>query len=177
LSKQETKEVAATAARTAVEVVGPPTRVILRVIFIILFVAVSLWIIVKLTGVILLLVLSIFFAYLVSPLVDFLTRTRTISGRSIKIPRAIAIILSYLIILGAIAVAVLVVLPTLSNQLPEFATQAKNYWKTVGDQSQQLNQWFRNRRIPGPVVDAVNQQIPIVVEKVGATVSEFVTAS
>jgi predicted PurR-regulated permease PerM len=111
LNTQETKEAAATAARAAVEVVGPPTRVILRIIFIILFVAVSLWIIVKLTGVILLLVLSIFFAYLVSPLVEFLQRPRHIGRTVVEVPRAIAIIMAYVIILGAVLIAIFVVLP------------------------------------------------------------------
>src|SRR6185503_16790751 len=69
MSSNETKEVAASAAKAAVEAYGPPTRVILRVIFILLVVVGLLWIISKITGIILLLVLSIFFAYLVSPLV------------------------------------------------------------------------------------------------------------
>ena len=74
----ETKDAAVTAAKAAVEAYGPPTRVILRVIFILLVVIGLLWVISKITGIILLLVLSIFFAYLVSPLVEFLRRPRTI---------------------------------------------------------------------------------------------------
>ena len=89
-----------TAARAAAEVVGPPTRVVLRVIFIIIFVAVVLWIVFKLTGVILVLVLSIFFAYLVSRLVDFIRRPRRLGQRELKIPRGISILIAYLLILA-----------------------------------------------------------------------------
>jgi predicted PurR-regulated permease PerM len=177
LSKEETRDATVTAARTAAEVVGPPTRVILRVIFIFLIVVVLLWIIVRLTGVILLLVLSIFFAYLVSPLVDFLGRPRRIGQRTIAIPRALAIILAYLIILTAILLAIYVVLPSLGNQFPEFAGQAKGYWKTLGERSQQLNEYFRSHRMPDPLVNAANNAVPKLVEKVSATVSEFVSAS
>ena len=177
MSKKETNEAATTAARTAAEVVGPPTRVILRVIFIILSVAVVLWVVVKLTGVILLLVLSIFFAYLVSPLVDFLRRPRQIAQRDIAIPRTLAIVLAYVIILVAIFVAVTVVLPSLGNQFPEFATQARGYWKTLGERSQELNEYFRSRRMPGPLVEAANSAVPRVVEKISTTASEFVSAS
>jgi predicted PurR-regulated permease PerM len=177
LSKKETNEAATTAARTAAEVVGPPSRVILRVIFIILSVAVVLWVVVKLTGVILLLVLSIFFAYLVSPLVDFLRRPRQIAQREIAIPRTLAIVLSYVIILVALVVAVTVVLPSLGNQFPEFATQARGYWKTIGERSQELNEYFRSRRMPGPLVEAANTAVPRVVEKISTTASEFVSAS
>src|SRR6185295_17784706 len=92
-----------------------------------------LWVISKITGILLLLVLSIFFAYFVSPLVEFLRRERTIGGRTVAIPKVIAIALSYLIILTVIVFAVFVILPSLSNQFPEFADQAKSYWKTLGD--------------------------------------------
>ncbi len=70
--KKENQETAVAAAKVAVEASGPPTRVVLRLIFILLAVVIVLWVISKITGIILLLVLSIFFAYLVSPLVEFL---------------------------------------------------------------------------------------------------------
>ena len=173
---KEAKEASVTAARTTAEIVGPPTRVILRVIFIILFVAVTLWVIVKLTGVILLLVLSILFAYLVSPLVEFLRRPRQLGKRILAIPRSLAIILAYIVILGAVVIAITVVLPSLGNQFPEFAIQAKGYWKTLGERTQQLNEYFRSRRMPEPLVDAVNNAIPKIVEKISATASEVVSA-
>ena len=177
MNKKETNEAATAVVRTAAEVVGPPTRVILRVIFIILFVAVVLWVLVKLTGVILLLVLAIFFAYLVSPLVDFIRRPRQIGKQNIRVPRAVAIVLAYFVILGAVIVGVFVVLPSLGKQFPEFATQAKGYWKTLGERSQELNEYFRVRRMPGPLVEAVDVAVPRLVEKVSSTASEFVSAS
>ncbi|HEY6805183.1 MAG TPA: AI-2E family transporter [Pyrinomonadaceae bacterium] len=173
MNKQETKEAVTTAARVAAEVVGPPNRVVLRVVFIILAVAGVLWVIYKLTGVILLLVLSIFFAYLVSPLVDFIRRPRRIANREIKIPRGISIVLAYLAIMVVILLAIFVVLPSLSAQFPEFATQAKDYWKALGDKSQQLNQYFRSRRIPDPVVDAAKNEIGLIAGRASTTASEL----
>lgn len=177
MNKQDTKEAATTAAKAAVEAYGPPTRVILRVIFIILLVLVVLWMLAKLTGVILLMVLSIFFAYLVSPLVEFIRRPRQVGKRVIAIPRPLAITLAYIIILGAVAAAVFLVLPTLGNQFPGFALQAKVYWKSLGEKAQQTNEYFRFRRMPEPVVNALNDAVPKVIEKVSATASEFVSAS
>jgi predicted PurR-regulated permease PerM len=176
-NRQTTKDTAATAARAAVEAYGPSTRVVLRIIFVVLAVIALLWIIAKITGIILLLVLSIFFAYLVSPLVEFLRRPRTIAKREIAIPKVVAIALSYLLILSAIAFAVLVVLPSLSNQFPEFVDQAKSYWSSLATKTQQLMEYSRLRRLPGPVVNEVNKAVPIVVEKIGSTVTEFATAA
>ena len=177
---KETKEVAvtaATAAKAAVEAYGPPTRVILRVIFILLVVIGLLWVISKITGIILLLVLSIFFAYLVSPLVEFLRQPRQIRGREIAIPKTAAIGLSYLILLGAVVLAIFVILPSLSNQFPEFVNQSKAYWKSFGERPPQIVEDWRLRRLPPTVVNAVNNAIPKVLERVSQTGTEFAGAA
>ncbi len=177
MSDETTKEAAATAAKAAVEAYGPPTRVVLRIIIILLVVIGLLWIISKITGIILLLVLSIFFAYLVSPLVEFLRRPRHVGGRTLAIPKAAAIALAYLIILAGIIIAVFVVLPSLSYQFPEFATQAKSYWQSLGDKLQQFVEYSRSKRMPAPVADAVNSAVPQVRDTVVYTVTDFFKAS
>src|ERR1044071_7688297 len=139
-----------------------------------LAVLIVLWVISKITGIILLLVLSIFFAYFVSPLVEFLRRQRTIRGRTIAIPKVVAIALSYLIILAAIVFVVFVILPSLSSQFPEFAGQARGYWKSLGQRTQQIVTY--SNRMPPPVVEAVNNAVPKVVDKVSETATEFATA-
>jgi predicted PurR-regulated permease PerM len=156
---------------------GPPTRVVLRVIFILLVVIGLLWVISKITGILLLLVLSIFFAYLVSPLVEILRQPREIGNRTIAIPKVAAITLAYVLILAVVVVAIFVILPSLSNQFPEFVSQAKAYWQSFGERAQQIIEYSRSRRVPGPVVNAVNKAIPQVVEKIGATSTEFATAA
>jgi predicted PurR-regulated permease PerM len=168
---QETKEIVRTATKAAVEASWPPTRAILRVILIVLAVAVTLWVIVKLTGVILLLILSIFFAYLVSPLVEFLSRPIHVSGRKLAMPRALAIAISYLIIVAAIVAGIYVLVPRLGSQFPEFAQQARGYWTSVGAKMQGWVEYSRSHRMPGRLLDAINSAIPSVIEKVSQTVS------
>lgn len=177
MNKDTTKEAAVTAAKATMEAYGPPTRVVLRVIFILLTVIALLWVISKITGIILLLVLSIFFAYLVSPLVEFLRRPRRLNNRVVALPKAVAIPLAYLIILAAIIFAIFVVVPSLGRQFPVFAGQAKEYWKSLGDKTQQVIEYSRSRRMPGPLVDAVNNAVPRLIDTVSVTVTEFVTAS
>jgi predicted PurR-regulated permease PerM len=168
---EETKEVAAIAARAVVDASWPPVRAILRVIFIALLVVAALWVLYKLTTVILLLVLSIFFAYLVSPLVEFLHRPRKMGAVRIAMPRALAIGLAYLLIFAAVIIAFYFVVPQLANQFPQFAQQAQNYGKAISGKTQQLNEYFKQHRMPGGVVEAVNNAVPVVVEKIGASVS------
>jgi predicted PurR-regulated permease PerM len=176
VDRETAKDNAAVAAKAAVEAShGPSTRVVLRVIMVLLAVGVVLWVISKITGILLLLVLSIFFAYFVSPLVEFLRRQRTIGGRTIAIPKVVAIALAYLIILAAIVVAVFLILPSLSNQFPEFADQAKSYWKSLGDRTQDVIKY--SRRLPAPLVNTINNAVPKVVDAVSATATDFATSA
>lgn len=176
-NKETTKEAAATAAKAAVEAYGPPTRVILRVIFIIFFVLAALFLTYKLTGIILLLVLSIFFAYLVSPLVEFIRRPRTIGARTVALPKVLAIGLAYVIILGVVVISVYAILPGLVNQYPEFSAQAREYWASLGERIKSVSEFSRSGRLPQRLVDAVSERVPHVVNSIGAIVGEFVTAT
>ncbi len=163
---------ARTAAHAAAEASWPQTRAVLRVILIILIVAVTLWVIVKLTGVILLLVLSIFFAYFVSPLVEFLRRPIPLGKRNIALPRTAAISLAYITIVAVIVLGIYFLAPRLGSQFPEFTEQARGYWTAVGDKTKGMVEYFRTHRMPGPLLDAVNKAIPSVIEKVSLTASE-----
>jgi len=170
---QDTKEAAEVAAGVVAEAIWPPTRAVLRVILIILAVAVTLWLLVKLTGVILLLVLSIFFAYFVSPLVEFLSRPVRVQGRQLAIPRTLAIALAYIIIAAVTVGGIYFLAPGLGSQFPEFTEQARGYWSSVGEKMQGLLTYFRARRMPGPLLDAINGAIPGVIERVSQTVSSI----
>ncbi|MGH9880280.1 MAG: AI-2E family transporter [Pyrinomonadaceae bacterium] len=168
MSDRETQnDLARRVARAAVDASWPQKRVILRVVIIVLLVAAAIWIIIKLTGVILLLVLSIFFAYLVSPLVDFLRRPIRIAGRELAMPRVLAIVLAYLIIVAALVAIILLVVPRVGSQFPEFAEQARGYWRTLGAKTQAISEYFRVHRMPEPVLDALNN--------VAASIGHYVT--
>ena len=175
MQSKETKEVARTAGKAAAEASWPHTRSVLRIILIILAVLVTLWVIIKLTGVILLLILSIFFAYLVAPLVEFLSRPIPISGRKVAMPRALAVLLSYLLIIGVIVVGIYFLAPRLGNQFPEFTEQARSYWNAVGGKTQSLVDYFRAHRMPGPLLDAIHGAIPRIIERVSHTAESVLT--
>lgn len=155
----------------------PPVRVILRVILVILLVYILIQVISIITGIILLLVLSIFFAYLVSPMVEFIRRPRKMGERTIAIPKVAAISISYVAIIAAIVFAIFVIVPSISNQFPEFAAQAREYWQSLAAKTQQLVEYSRSRRMPDKVVDALNSAVPKVSDTVLHTVTNLFSAS
>jgi predicted MFS family arabinose efflux permease len=81
------------------------TRSVLRVLGIVLAVALALWLVYALGSVLLLLVLSIFFAYLLSPVVELVRRPFARRGHEGWLPRAAAIGIVYLVLFGSIALA------------------------------------------------------------------------
>lgn len=132
------------------------TRVVLRIIVLLLAVAALLWIIYKLTAVILLVVLSVFFAYLVAPLVDLVQRPIRLGKRERMMPRGLAIAIVYVVLFVGIGLAIYFLAPQLGAQFPEFKKQATDYYKTITGASDRLNQYFKQHRMPEGVVDAVN---------------------
>lgn len=173
--KRETREIAEAAALAAAPA-WAQTRVVLRVMLVALALAAALWIVYKLTTILLLLVLSIFFAYLVAPLVEFVHRPITVGGRSRTLPRGVAIGIVYLFLFSAVGLVIYLLVPRLGSQFPEFAEQARVYSKTIGGSIERLNEYLRQRNVPPGFIEAINSNAPRLAEKVGEFVSVVATS-
>src|SRR6266513_3465431 len=147
------------------------TRVVLRIIVLLLAVAAFLWIVYKLTTVLLLLVLSIFFAYLVAPLVDLVEKPVRIGGRVRRMPRGLAIGIVYLFLFAVVGAGIYFLVPQFAAQFPEFKQQATAYYKSITDASDRVNQYFTQHRMPPGMVKAVNDTILGVIAKGGEVAS------
>jgi predicted PurR-regulated permease PerM len=135
------------------------TRVVLRIIVLLLAVAAVLWIVYKLTTVLLLVILSVFFAYLLAPLVDLVQRPIRIGARERVIPRGIAIGIVYVVLFSGIGLAIYFLAPQLGAQFPEFKLQASAYYKNITSISDRINQYFLQHRMPEGIVKAVNNTV------------------
>ncbi len=165
--QKEVAEVAETAAVAAAEASWPQTRAVLRLILIVLGVAAIIWALYLLEGVILLLVLSIFFAYLIAPLVEFVHRPVWLrgSGRKHFIPRTLAIGVVYLLLFGGLGLAVYLLLPKVGEQLTEIGRQAPTYSKTLSESTQKLERFYQ--RIPSPARESVQETVSETIHTVG----------
>src|SRR5713226_9305398 len=160
-----------TAPKENAQMAWAQTRVVLRIIVLLIAVAASLWIIYKLTTVLLLVVLSLFFAYLVAPLVDLVQRPILIGRRERVIPRGIAIGIVYVVLFLGIGLAIYFLAPQLSAQFPEFKLQATAYYKTIESASVRINQYFTQHRMPEGVVKAINNTVLGVIARGGELAS------
>lgn len=173
---KKTQEVAETAAATATEVGWMRTRFILRVIFTAILVWFAaralLWAFQALESVILLVVLAIFFAYLIAPLVEVVRRPFMVRGREHIMPRAGAIGIVYLGIFGSVGLALYFLLPGLGNQITEFAKNAPGYFTSARARAQSMNDFYERYNIPGRARDTINKNITHVIETAGAYTTE-----
>jgi predicted PurR-regulated permease PerM len=168
--------VAETAAVTATEVGWMRTRFILRVIFIAILVwfgaRALLWMFEALESVILLVVLSIFFAYLIAPLVEIVRRPIYVRGREHLMPRVLAIAIVYLTMFGSLGLVLYFLLPGLGNQVTQFAKNAPGYFTSARARAQSMNDFYERYRIPQSAREAINRNVTHVIETVGAYTTE-----
>ena len=172
--RQEVKEVAETAAVAAAEASWPQTRAILRIIFIALAVAAALWLLYILESVILLVVLAIFFAYLIAPLVEFVHRPFKMRGREHIVPRPLAIGVVYLFLFGSVGIALYFLLPRLGTQITEFGAQAPSYLTSARARAESLNRLYDNLQLPAGVRNTVKNNVDHVLSTVGQYTTEGV---
>lgn len=103
------------------------TRVIVRVLLIILAIAVVAWVLYSLRTILLLLVLSVFFCYLIAPIVRLFEEPIYLAGKEIRLSRGPAIAVAYVLIGGALFAAIRLLIPVLGEQLPKLAGELPGY--------------------------------------------------
>jgi len=131
----------------------------LQILLLLIGVAAALWILYRLRGILLLLVLAVFFAYLVAPLVGFCRRPVVVRGRKFVLPLPAAIGVVYVFIFGSLAAAFVLLLPVLNDQLDELVTEVPSYLARVQDRWQSWQTGYQSRALPQAVREAIDRAI------------------
>jgi predicted PurR-regulated permease PerM len=147
------------------------TRAILRVVLLLLAVGAGLWLLFALQGVIVLLLLSLLFAYLIAPLVEFLCRPVPWGRRPWAIPRPVAIAAVYLALSVSVGIAGYVLLPLLGAQVTEFGRQVPTYMAYARDQLQAWQHFIHPDHFPQGVREAIDRTFSRTVDAAGDSLS------
>lgn len=135
----------------------PQSRAPLQVILIILAVAAAAWVLYRLERVVVLLVVAMFFAYVVAPLVRFAEHPFRIAGRPRRLSRGLAIGLVYVVILGSAGAGTVILLPTLTEQLGEAVSRAPVYAESFRAWAQGWSRYYERARLPVEVREGINR--------------------
>ena len=167
-------EVAATEARARV-VVRAATRTSMWLILFALILYYSIegviWVFKALTGVLLMIVLAVFFAYLIAPLVELVRGPFEVRGQERRLPRYAAIAVVYVAIFGSLALTTWLLLPRIGDQLAEFARQAPIYLTSARVRAESLNQIYERLSLPPVVRSKANEMVSSAITEAGKYVT------
>ncbi|MCU0240359.1 MAG: hypothetical protein MUC29_13045, partial [Pyrinomonadaceae bacterium] len=124
MAEKKIREMKQTARRVFIDPSTPSIQSILRVVLVVflglIIVAASLAAIYYLSSLIFLIILSIFFAYLINPLVRLIRKPFRDRHLEKFMPRSLAIVISYLIVFTVVGLGISYLAPRLIEQAKEF---------------------------------------------------------
>jgi predicted PurR-regulated permease PerM len=133
------------------------TTVILRVLLIVAAIVAAILVLYSLRTVLLLLVLSVFFCYLIAPIVRLFEQPLYLLNRELKLPRGIAIILVYILIGGTVFLASQVILPILGQQITALGKELPSYFSQGAASARKwlegADGWLRRLKLPAQSQD------------------------
>ncbi len=165
-----------TARRVFIDPSTPPASSIIRVITISMAVLVltflALVLLYKLSFLLFLVVISIFLAYLFDPLVKLIRKPFKVRNRDKLMPRSLAIVISYLLVFGVLAISISYLAPQVAEQIREFADNLPNYAQSFQTQLEALNNRYE-KLIPDRYQEEINQNITSFVTYATASLTAF----
>lgn len=120
------------------------------------------WVFHALTAVLLVVVLAVFFAYLISPLIELVRKglaTRDRRGEPRLLPRTAAIAIVYVVIFGSLGLGAWVLTPRLGVQMGEIAQQAPGYLTNARERAKRLNSVLEQLNLPPSVRETANKTV------------------
>lgn len=153
---------------------SPSARSIVRVVVIVLlllavkdFLGIVLS---SLTYLFFMIVLAIFFAYLINPLVELIRKP--FEGSYPKLmPRGLAIAISFVLVFSVLAVAIYYLSPGISRQARTFVENIPTYTTSVQNAINDMNRRLDRMRIADSVQTQINERINLFLESVGTFVT------
>ena len=158
----------------------PSVRSIVRVVLITLLLLFIMGfvtsLVVLLTHLFFLMVLSIFFAYLIDPLVKLIRRPFKERHLEKLMPRSAAIFIAYLLVFSVLGLAIASLAPKVIEQSKEFAASLPDYATSIQNRFSELGTRYKYQ-IPQQIQDEITGKISTIVGDLGTYITSFVFGS
>jgi predicted PurR-regulated permease PerM len=166
-----------TARRVFLDPSSPSIISVVRTVIVVLFIW-SIWgfvagIITSMTSLFFLLFLSVFFAYLLNPLVRLIRKPFKERHLEKLMPRSLAIVVAYLVVFTVLGLAISYLAPRLIEQAKEFAGNLPNYSEQIKTRIELLNQKYGNYQIPEQVQTDINKKIGEMIPELGGRITSI----
>ena len=151
-------------------------RVVLITLIILLVAGFVQSILTSLTYLLFLIILSIFFAYLIEPLIKLIRRPFENSSRDKYMPRPLAIASAYLLVFSVLGITITLLTPIIVEQTKQLTLALPNYAASIQRQFRDVSTRYERYKIPEPVQEQINGKAGDLVAAIGTQISDFLIA-
>lgn len=131
----------------------------------------------SLTYLFFLVVLSVFFAYLLDPIVRLIRRPFEGTTRERFMPRTLAIFIAYVLVFAALGLAIATIAPRLAEQARDFGASIPEYGKSIQQRTNDLSKRFERLKIPDEVQADIGRKLTEMVGSVSSEAAGFLLVS
>jgi predicted PurR-regulated permease PerM len=135
------------------------SRAILRDLLIVAAVGAAIWVAHRLGRIVLVLVLAMFFAYVIAPIVDLLQHPVLLRGRSRHLPRGLAIAAVYLLLAAGLAAGTALLWPSAAAQIDEAIASAPKYTESFRVWEHGWTRYYGRLRIPLELRHSIDESV------------------
>ncbi|HQU85322.1 MAG TPA: AI-2E family transporter [Pyrinomonadaceae bacterium] len=178
IQPQKKRERAQTIRRVVLDPSSPSLTSIVRVVIITLIILAVFDffknVISSLTSLFFMLVLAVFFAYLINPLVKLIREPFKARNLGKFMPRALAIAISYILVFTVLGVGIAYITPRIAEQAKTFATNVPTYTTNLQNSLTDFNRRLDRMRISDAAQKQINEQINSYLSEAGTYLTTFV---
>lgn len=176
-TKRELREKQQLARRVYLDASSPSVLSITRVVVItllLLFIFNRLEsIFLSLKSLFFLVILSVFFAYLIDPLVKLIRKPFKERQLERLMPRSVAIVIAYVFVFTVLGLAISNLAPRVVDQAKEFGANIPAYGAAIQERTRDLNSRFDRLRIPDEVQAEITRKATAFAEQITTTLGDF----
>src|ERR1043166_9562732 len=167
--------------RVSLDRSSPSVRSIVRVVIVtllIIFVAGFVQnVITSITPLLFMIVLSVFLAYLIDPLVRVIRLPFEQHNFAKFMPRVLAIVIAYVCLFVIVGAAISYIAPRVADQAKEFSTNLPGYIQAIRARTNDIDRRFDRLRVPDEVQAELNKKVTDLGSDITAAVGNFVLLS
>ena len=135
------------------------SRAILRDLLIVAAIGAGIWVTYRLGRIVLVLILAMFVAYVIAPLVHLAQHQVSLRGRFCRLPRAAAIAVVYLFLAGGIGAGAAILWPTAAQQLNDAIVDVPMYTESFRAWEHGWTRYYGRLRIPLELRHSIDQSV------------------
>jgi len=134
-------------------------RTILRDLLVVAAIGAGIWIVHRLGRIVLVLILAMFFAYVIAPLVQFAQSPVSVRGRTRRLPRGAAIAAVYILLAAGVGAGGAILWPSAARQIDDAIASGPKYTASFHAWERGWTRYYERLRIPLELRHSIDESV------------------